>query len=97
MISIRKLVEFSEQFQRGITGIERFNEIMEIEPEIVDKANAIDISDVSGKVEFKNVSFKYESEKTEVLTNLSLTVNPGESIALVGRTREIHIFDIIKN
>ncbi|MBO5312553.1 MAG: ABC transporter ATP-binding protein [Clostridia bacterium] len=82
--SIRKLVEFSEQFQRGITGIERFNEIMEIEPEIVDKANAIDISDVSGKVEFKNVSFKYESEKTEVLTNLSLTVNPGESIALVG-------------
>ena len=82
--SIRRLVEFSEQFQRGITGIDRFNEIMKIEPEIKDTKEAIDIEKVEGKIEFKNVSFSYESEKKEVLTNLNLTVNPGESIALVG-------------
>lgn len=82
--SIRRLVEFSEQFQRGITGIDRFNEIMQIEPEIKDTKEAIDIEKVEGKIEFKNVSFSYESEKKEVLTNLNLTVNPGESIALVG-------------
>ena len=82
--SIRKLVEFSEQFQRGITGIDRFNEIMEIEPEIKDSENASDITDVQGEIEFKNVSFSYESEKKEVLTDLNLKVNKGESIALVG-------------
>lgn len=82
--SIRKLVEFSEQFQRGITGINRFSEIMEIEPEIKDSENALDIENVQGDIEFKNVSFSYESEKKEVLTNLSLKVNKGESIALVG-------------
>ncbi|MBO4983669.1 MAG: ABC transporter ATP-binding protein [Clostridia bacterium] len=82
--SIRKLVEFSEQFQRGITGINRFSEIMDIEPEIVDSKNAVDIKDVKGDIEFKNVSFSYESEKKQVLTNLNLKVNKGESIALVG-------------
>ena len=82
--SIRKLVEFSEQFQRGITGIDRFSEIMAIEPEIQDGKNAIDIENVQGEIEFKNVSFSYESEKKEVLTNLSLKVKKGESIALVG-------------
>ena len=82
--SIRKLVEFSEQFQRGITGINRFSEIMDIEPEMVDSKNAINITNVQGNIEFKNVYFSYESEKKEVLTNLSLTVNKGESIALVG-------------
>lgn len=82
--SIRKLVEFSEQFQRGITGIDRFNEIMEIEPEIKDSENASDITDVQGEIEFKNVSFSYETDKKEVLTNLNLKVSKGESIALVG-------------
>ena len=82
--SIRKLVEFSEQFQRGITGIDRFNEIMETEPEIKDARTAIQLKDVYGEIEFKDVSFSYESEKKEVLTNLSLKVKKGESIALVG-------------
>ena len=82
--SIRKLVEFSEQFQRGITGIDRFNEIMEIEPEIKDSENARDIENVQGEIEFKNVSFSYETDKKEVLTDLNLKVNKGESIALVG-------------
>ena len=82
--SIRRLVEFSEQFQRGITGIDRFTEIMAIEPEIKDSKNAKEISHVCGCVEFKNVSFSYESESKEVLTDLNLSVAPGESIALVG-------------
>ena len=82
--SIRKLVEFSEQFQRGITGIDRFNEIMETEPEIKDSRSAKELCDVRGEIEFKDVSFSYESEKKEVLTNLNLKVSKGESIALVG-------------
>ncbi len=82
--SIRRLVEFSEQFQRGVTGIDRFSEIMDIEPEINDKKNAEELSCVQGEIEFKNVSFSYEAEKKEVLTNLSLQVKKGESIALVG-------------
>ncbi len=82
--SIRKLVEFSEQFQRGITGIDRFNEIMEIEPEIKDKKNAVELENVQGEIEFKNVSFSYETDKKQVLTNLDLRVKKGESIALVG-------------
>ena len=82
--SIRKLVEFSEQFQKGITGIDRFNEIMEIEPEIQNSKSAVDIKNVQGAIEFKNVSFSYETEKKQVLSNLNLKVSPGESVALVG-------------
>ena len=82
--SIRKLIEFSEQFQRGITGIDRFAEIMDIEPEITDKKDAVDIENVRGEIVFKNVSFSYETEKKQVLTNLNLKVAEGESIALVG-------------
>ena len=82
--SIRKIVEFTEQFQRGTSGIERFCEIMDIEPEIKDRKDVIELKNVEGRVEFCNVTFRYESEKKEVLTNLSLTVNKGESIALVG-------------
>ncbi|MBQ9693126.1 MAG: ABC transporter ATP-binding protein [Clostridia bacterium] len=82
--SIRRIVEFTEQFQRGMTGIERFCEIMDTAPEIVDKAGAEVLSDVRGEIEFKNVSFSYESEKKTVLSGLSLKVAAGESIALVG-------------
>jgi ATP-binding cassette subfamily B protein len=84
LTSIRRIVEFAEQFQRGMTGIERFCEIMDTEPEIVDKAEAADLSDVKGEIEFKDVSFSYESEKKTVLSGLSLKVSAGESIALVG-------------
>ena len=84
LTSIRRIVEFSEQFQNGMSGIERFYEIMDTEPEIKDSKKAIDIENVQGRVEFCDVSFKYESDKGMVLTNLSLTVNAGENIALVG-------------
>ena len=63
LTSIRRIVEFAEQFQRGMTGIERFNEIMKTEPEIVDSPNAKTLSNVRGEVKFCNVSFSYESEE----------------------------------
>lgn len=84
LTSIRRIVEFTEQFQRGITGIERFTEIMDIEPEITDKRDAKILKNVEGRVEFSGVTFKYSDEGKDVLTNLNLTVNAGESIALVG-------------
>lgn len=84
LTSIRRIVEFSEQFQLGISGIERFQEIMETEPEIQDAAGATNLSDVKGHVEFCDVSFRYETETKNVLTHLDLNVSPGENIALVG-------------
>ena len=84
LTSIRRIVEFSEQFQQGISGIERFQEIMETEPEIQDAQGATNLCDVKGHVEFCDVSFRYETETKNVLTHLDLNVAPGENIALVG-------------
>lgn len=82
--SIKTIVGFAEQFQRGMSGIERFAEIMNIEPEIKDKPNAKPIGNVMGEVEFSNVSFSYGSDGADVLAHLNLKVKAGESIALVG-------------
>ena len=82
--SIRRIVEFAEQFQRGMTGIERFYEVMDIDPEITDSKNAKDAKDVKGAVEFRNVTFHYGNEQKNVLTNLNLSVKAGENVALVG-------------
>lgn len=84
LTSIRRIVEFAEQFQRGMTGIERFVEIMDIEPEIQDEKDAGTLNHVKGKIEFKDVSFSYESENKNVLSHLNLCVKAGESVALVG-------------
>ncbi len=84
LTSIRRIVEFAEQFQRGLTGIERFCEIMDIDPEIADSPDATELSGVQGNIEFKGVSFHYESESRNVITDLDLSVKAGESIALVG-------------
>jgi ATP-binding cassette, subfamily B, bacterial len=81
---IQKLTHMTEQFQEGITGFERFMEILEVEPEIQDSANAIEIKNVQGNVEFKNVGFRYRDDHAHVLKNISLKVNAGEYIALVG-------------
>ncbi len=84
MTSIRRIVEFSEQFQRGMTGIERFCEILDVEPDIADAKSAKELSDVNGKIEFKDVSFKYGENLDFVIKDLNLTVEKGENIALVG-------------
>lgn len=84
LTSIRRIVEFSEQFQQGLSGIDRFAEIMDTEPEILDRPGAKALSDVRGEVEFSGVTFRYETEHANVLTDLDLRVRAGESIALVG-------------
>ena len=80
---IRKLTNFTQQFQDGMTGFERFVEIMKVEPSIVDKEDAVNLKEIKGKIEFKNVAFKY-SEKKFVLSNINLAIMPGETMALVG-------------
>ena len=82
--SIRRIVEFTEQFQRGMTGIDRFLEIMDAPAEIVDAPNAKVLTDVKGEVAFEHVSFHYQDDDAEVIHNLNMTVRPGQSIALVG-------------
>jgi len=80
---IRKLTNFTQQFQDGMTGFERFVEIMKVKPSIVDKEDAVTLKEIKGKIEFKNVAFKY-SEKKFVLSNINLAIMPGETMALVG-------------
>ncbi len=84
MTSIRRIVEFAEQFQRGMTGIERFSEIMDIEPDVKDCDGAVDLPSGEGKIEFKDVSFGYGDTDKQVIKNLNLEIKPGENIALVG-------------
>jgi len=84
LTSIKTIVGFAEQFQRGMSGIERFAEIMNIEPEIQDKKDAKVVSSVKGEVEFLDVSFSYGEGGGDVLAHLNLKVKAGESIALVG-------------
>jgi len=82
--SIRKLVEFTEQFQRGLTGIERFNEVMSAEPDISDSENAGELSEVCGDISFKNVSFSYSGNSDEVLSDINIDIKKGQNIAIVG-------------
>lgn len=81
---VRKLINFTEQYQNGMSGFNRFYEILEIEPDIVDKPEAVSIKDVKGDIEFKNVSFKYNEAKEDVFRNINLKVDAGEYVALVG-------------
>lgn len=82
--TIRKIIEFTEQFQRGITGIERFLQIMDADIEIFDAPNAIELVNPKGEIEFKNVSFEYPDDHNKVFANLNLNINAGEKLAIVG-------------
>lgn len=84
LTTVRRIVEFTEQFQRGMTGIERFTEIMDQDIEIFDDEDAVDLENVKGEIEIKNVSFKYNNNNENVLNNISFTINPGQKVALVG-------------
>lgn len=84
LTTIRRIIEFAEQFQRGMTGIERFQEIMDVTPDIRDKKGAKPLSDVKGSIEFDHVSFEYADDHTQVLNDICLKIRPGERIALVG-------------
>lgn len=83
MTSIRTIMDFNEQFQRGITGIERFFEIMD-EPVEQDLPNAKELDTVKGGISFKNVSFRYEDSEGFVLNNLNINIPQGKNIAIVG-------------
>lgn len=81
---LRKLSTLSEMLVNGFAGLNRFIEIMRIEPELADKPDALELKNVRGKIDVEDVSFSYERDDTEVLHHVSLHVEPGETIAIVG-------------
>jgi ATP-binding cassette subfamily B protein len=81
---IRTLIDFTEQFQNGYSGFERFMEIMDIEPDIMDSPDATDMGSASGRIDFKDVSFQYNDDGNDVLSHINLSIAPGEYVALVG-------------
>lgn len=81
---IQRLGNFIRLYQEGITGFERFMEVLEVEPDIKDAPDAIELTDVQGNIEFKNVSFKYKEGYDHVLKHISLNIKVGEYVALVG-------------
>ncbi len=82
--TIRRIVEFTEQFQRGMTGIERFVEIMDTPIEIKDAPDAKPLEVKDGEVEFEHVYFEYPDDHNKVLHDLNIHVKPGENLAIVG-------------
>lgn len=81
---VRTLIDFTEQFQNGYTGFERFREIMDIEPDIKDADDATELCEVKGDISFENVSFRYEENTEQVLDHINLNVPAGSYMALVG-------------
>ena len=81
---IKKLVNFGEQFQNGFSGFDRFYELLQIDPDIVDAPQAINLAEVRGDLEFVNVSFRYPGTEHNVLSQVNLKVAAGEYVALVG-------------
>lgn len=81
---IKTLVDFTEQFQNGYSGFERFQEIMNIEPDIQDAPDAVELTDVKGHITFDDVSFRYNENTDKVLNHVNLDVPAGAYTALVG-------------
>ena len=82
--TIRRIVEFAEQFQRGMTGIERFYEILDTPIEIKDAPDAAELEINRGSIEFSHVYFEYPDDHNKVLKDFNLEVHPGEKLAIVG-------------
>lgn len=81
---VKKLITFTEQFQNGYTGYERFMEMMEIQPDIENRPGAVELTSVKGDISFDDVSFHYEDNTETVLHHINLTVKAGDYVALVG-------------
>lgn len=81
---VKRLVSFTEQFQNGYSGYERFCEILEVEPDIADKKEAVTLEKVKGEIAFQDVSFCYEEHQDTVLSHVNLQVQAGEYVAIVG-------------
>lgn len=84
LATLRTIIQFTEQFQRGITGIERFLEIMDVSSDITEKENASELKNVCGDIIFDNVGFHYNGDSTQVLSEINLNIKAGSSVALVG-------------
>lgn len=84
LATIRRIIEFAEQFQRGMTGIERFTELMDASVDIFDEEGAVPLRDVHGSITFEDVSFEYPDDHNPVLSGIDLKIRPGEKVALVG-------------
>ncbi len=82
--TIRRIIEFAEQFQRGMTGIERFLQIIDADIEIFDEPDAVELRNPKGDITFHDVSFEYPDDHNRVLTNLNLSIRAGEKVAIVG-------------
>ena len=82
--TIRRIIEFAEQFQRGMTGIERFLQIMDADIEIFDEPGAVPLENVKGEIRFEHVTFEYADDHNEVFRDLNLEIRPGERAAIVG-------------
>lgn len=81
---IRTIIDFTEQFQNGYSGFERFREIMDMQPDIADRPNAMELKHVKGDISFENVTFKYNENTDTVLNKVNLEVPAGAYMALVG-------------
>lgn len=84
LATVRRIIEFTEQFQKGMTGIERFSEIMAIEADIKDKKDAIEIKSLRGEITFDHVDFSYGQGEEKVLEDFSVNISPGQKLAIVG-------------
>lgn len=82
--TIRRIIEFAEQFQRGITGIERFFQIMDEPIEIKDAVDAVDMKRPEGDIVFDHVTFEFPDDHNQVFRDMNLRVHPGERLAIVG-------------
>ena len=82
--TIRRIIEFAEQFQRGMTGIERFLQIMDADIEIFDEPNAVELENPQGNIVFEHVNFEYPDDHNQVFSHLDLQIRAGEKIAVVG-------------
>lgn len=82
--TVRRIIEFAEQFQRGMTGIERFVEIVDADVEIFDEPDAQELTNAQGNIEFRDVTFEYPDDHNQVFENLNFTIQKGEKVAFVG-------------
>ena len=81
---VNVLIEFTEQLQKGMAGFQRFREVMDVEPEIVDAPDAQELTDCKGDVDYENVSFSYDEDEERVLSHIDLHVAAGKKVAIVG-------------
>ncbi len=81
---MRKVSTLSELLVDGIAGLSRFVDLMRIDPDLTDKPDAVDLRNVKGSIDVEDISFSYERDDSEVLHHVSLHVNPGETVAIVG-------------